>query len=140
MNHPEPSNLPADPLAVRSRKDLLNDWTGRVKSRALFDVARELYVNEQFEHAAVLFRYLLAFRTRAASVWSWLGACLEAQGKREAAVFVYEAALQAFADNRPGSKGGTSACTPEQHDEFVARIRALRFEQATRSRFRELAP
>lgn len=132
MNHLLPQNFADDPLAARSREELLRDWTGTVNSHALFDVACELYVNEEFEHAEVLFRYLLAFRTRAVAVWSWLGACLEAQGERQNALLVYEAALESFAEVARGDTTtgcGHNPCTPEQRDEFAARIRVLRVKQ-----------
>jgi tetratricopeptide (TPR) repeat protein len=135
MIHPLPQNTADNPLAARSCEELLRDWTGTVNSHALFDVACELYVNEEFEHAEVLFRYLLAFRTRAVAVWSWLGACLEAQGNRDTALLVYEAALASFAEvarEEASSACAHNSCTPEQRDEFAARIRVLRFNPRAR--------
>lgn len=140
MIHLFPQNTADDLLAARSREELLRDWTGTVNSHALFDVACELYVNEEFEHAEVLFRYLLAFRARTVAVWSWLGACLEAQGDRDTALLVYEAALASFAEvarEETRSACAHNSCTPEQRDEFAARIRVLRVKQRAGSRLGE---
>jgi hypothetical protein len=133
-----PGHFEADPLAARTSAELLRDWSGTVNSGALFEIACELYTNEEFEHAAVLFRYLLVFRTRAASVWSWLGACLEAQGLPYDALLVYEAALEALSAESVAEATLHApvrrSCSVEQRNEFLTRIVALRALNVAESR------
>lgn len=60
--------------------------------RQLLATARELSANEQYEHAAALYRYALCWRSRAATIWLALGSCHEALGQHDVAIRIYEAA------------------------------------------------
>lgn len=64
----------------------------RLPTKALLDAANELFANEQYEHAAALYRYLLALRKRSAIVWFRLGRCYEQLERFELARRIYDVA------------------------------------------------
>lgn len=64
----------------------------RLPTGDLLAAANELFANEQFEHAAALYRYLLALRQRSGLVWFRLGRCYEHLERFELAQRIYDVA------------------------------------------------
>lgn len=65
---------------------------GRLATSDLLAAANELFANEQFEHAASLYRYLLALRQRSGLVWFRLARCYEHLERFELAQRLYDVA------------------------------------------------
>jgi tetratricopeptide (TPR) repeat protein len=97
MNRSRP--FPRPPSAQSLEHAALAEWLSHAEADQLFDAARQLFCNEAFEDSAAIFSYLLAFRTRAASVWLWLGACQEALQRFDLAAQTYAAAHVACPDD-----------------------------------------